>query len=302
MKNSKKFTVIILFLLVFSISLPIILPKIQIRKESYGANAIPFTPVPAKQSLQLETFQIPTPTLQPTFSPQANTNASVNSTKVTKIACGQSNWSGYLYTPPANTAQTIASGNWTVSTMTCGDTSEDKEGLSQWVGIDGNSPVSWIAQVGSYDMCQNGTPEYFAWTEAYPKPFVGSIGSQYAVKPGDQFSATINMTSIGNFQTKMTDTTQGWSYQTPLTFGSNYTPVANGEMILEDEGFYTNQPLPSFTQEPFTNNMYSINNSTPAPIENGPGLQCLYVDQNGIVKDNTSSLTGSNFTISWTHS
>lgn len=301
MKKIKNFPVLILFFILLSISSIILLPKLQVRNESYGANTIPFTPVPAKQSLQLETFQLPTPTLLPTFTPQSNPNPVLNNTKVTKIACGQSNWSGYLYTPPASTTQTVASGNWTVSTLTCSDTSTNKEGLSQWVGINGNSPVSWIAQVGSYDLCENGAPVYFAWTEAYPKPFIGSIGNQYAVKPGDQFSASVTMTSAGNFQTKMTNATQGWSYQTPLTFGSNYTPVANGEMILEDEGFYTNNPLPSFTSEPFINNMYSINNNTPAPIENGPGLKCLNVAQNGIVKDNTSSLTGSNFTISWTH-
>src|ERR1039457_7132236 len=67
--KSNRFRNISLIALFILLSLIItVLPSFQTKLLSYGAN-IPFSPVPAKSSLQLEWFSLPTPTTIPPTQP-----------------------------------------------------------------------------------------------------------------------------------------------------------------------------------------------------------------------------------------
>ncbi len=136
---------------------------------------------------------------------------------------GSYNWDGYVV---YNTSYTVTHviGSWIVPTIvgatstTCPDAQRTWDSNAVWVGIDGAFTPT-VEQTGTSSDCFYGEPSYYAWYEFYPS---GSVVSSNAVYPGDHITAWVtyeglNETGVPTFKTVLEDTTQGWTFVSPVT-------------------------------------------------------------------------------------
>lgn len=252
-----------------------------------------------------------TPTIsgQPSLAPSSTVpSAAPSSTTVqpTSATTPQStitvneggNWSGYVFHPSATAGNTIT-GAWNEATNVCAQ--QPKTGdSSPWVGFGGDGSVNdnKIAQLGSDIWC-HATPAYDAWTESFPNPVVILSNK---VSAGDQFTATVTYTGNGAFTTTMTDTTQGWTVNQPMSF-NGYTPKSV-EAILEQVGYDDpTNPLPAIQYTPpvtFTNVSAKINGQT-VPLQNTPKLVLMEGGDHNIKTFKVSPITQGSFSVTWVH-
>src|ERR1700686_955384 len=207
------------------------------------------------------------------------------------------NWSGYgaessLASPQAGYF-TGVSGSWVVPAAKAPPTSAYS---SFWVGLDGYSSNS-VEQIGTdSDVNSAGVPQYYAWYEMYPSPFV-KIAS-IPVSPGDTIAASVSYGSYANgnnFSLQITDTPAVGG--TPQTFSvlqaSTTAKRSSAEWIAEapSGSFGKILPLADFgrlnsSQDTAT----TTSNSTPAAIGLGPWQNTAI---NMITKTGTAKATPS---------
>jgi len=224
-----------------------------------------------------------------------------NGTPVKQPVCGIGGYySGYSDQVPANTTKLSVSTAWTVSATTC---SGNAVGISQWPGVEGGALNNlWLAQTGTYGYCVGGAISYFSWAilVGVEKPFTGLPTNQYPTKPGDKYSASVVMSSPRHFTSTLTNITRGWTYTKPMTVTTQFDPIYNDFIILENEG-HTTQPLTKFTPATFSQNTFSLNSSGIQPFAKAPGLGCVASKQTGPQETAVSNLINGNFTITWLH-
>jgi hypothetical protein len=98
-----------------------------------------------------------------------------------------SNWAGYAVTHRKPFAS--VTGRWVQPAATCADLSSTYSAF--WLGLGGFARSSFaVEQTGTIANCSNGSPDYTAWYELYPKP---PVILRLAVRPGDTVSATVSV-------------------------------------------------------------------------------------------------------------
>ena len=205
-----------------------------------------------------------------------------------------STWAGYK-TSTTFAAQSKISTDWVVAAMDCsgGDGS-----VSPWPGFGGwGNQDPNIAQLGNDMDCKSGQPSYPAWSEAYPAASV--YYNDKPMKAGDQMTAAVTYQGSGKFATTMTNKTQGWSVNVPMSFDSGYVPQT-AEVIFELLG-NSGASVPKFNPSSFTNSTFSPDGKQQIPLASAPGLGLMHIGQSNTIQVKTSTITGGNFSETWQH-
>lgn len=164
------------------------------------------------------------------------------------------NWSGYAIQP--SVPVTAVSGQFTVPTLNCDNTTDASEAM--WVGIGGDGASTGdLLQTGVESTCVAGVQvENPGWWEEFPEYYSVNFNSM-TVLPGDQISASVYQATDGSWITKVDDLTRGISgvMQTGVGWGTvldasptnwlleegdastvSYAGGSSAEWILEDFG------------------------------------------------------------------
>jgi len=168
------------------------------------------------------------------------------------------NWSGYAVTAPAGAVTSVA-GSWIVPTIQAG---RGTAYSAEWVGIDGfTSPT--VEQIGTEADLMNGTPQYYAWYEMYPK---GYVTVPLTIHAGDAISAAVSSLGGGSFGLTITDATTG---QHPYTTTQSLpnTQLSSAEWIVEAPSSFNVLPLANFGTVTFSGAKATIAGTT-GPINN----------------------------------
>jgi hypothetical protein len=197
------------------------------------------------------------------------------------------NWSGYA---AVSGHYTSVSASWTQPSVTC---SSKTTYSSFWVGLDGDGSNS-VEQTGSEGDCQGGRAVYYAWYEMYPKY---PVTINHPVHPSDSMSASVTAGSNSSFKLVISDSTQGWSYQTTQKLVG--AALASAEAIAEAPSSISGVlPLANFGKVNFSSTMVngkSIGSFNPQEI--------VMETSGGIVKAQPSALSGGTaFSVTWKHS
>jgi hypothetical protein len=219
------------------------------------------------------------------------------------VSTTSTNWSGYAVNASAG-AVTAVSGSWVVPTVTGSGTAYS----SDWVGIDGyNSPT--VEQIGTDSDIVNGTPQYYAWYEMYPK---GSVQiTSLAVHAGDTISASVT-SGAGGFTLSLTDATTGKSFSTTQTAAGAQRSSAEWVVEAPSSGFGI-LSLANFGKVNFTAAQATISGKTgPVDYSGWAGSQLDLINmvspRSGAAEDSTSTVTDSGspttsaFTVTYTAS
>lgn len=115
-------------------------------------------------------------------------------------------WGGYAtetsLASPQDGAFTDVRGSWTVPAVTCGSSDTAS---AVWIGLDGYAD-SMVEQTGTEQDCVDGTPQYSAWYEMYPKQ-LKSIS--LPIHPGDVMTSEVRYIGNSDFQLTLTDLNDG---------------------------------------------------------------------------------------------
>lgn len=253
---------------------------------------LPVTPLsptpPCNTSTPMPTQTDSLPTTPPTMTPP------VSNLPILPPTRGRSSWGGYVFPIPSTTNNAQVSATWNVSNITCTQNGQTQQDLGSWVGFGGYSQSdSYIAQLGTDDQCNNGTPSYVSWTEAFP---AAPVFTNYTVRTGDQISANVTFQGNNTFATQMSDASQGWSLSTPMSFSGNIP--SSGEIAIESS---TGRLIPRFDPINFTNVLYSYDGVAQQPLSQAQGLVKMDINLNRTQETNTSPINGSIFSVSWLH-
>jgi len=174
------------------------------------------------------------------------------------------NWSGYAVT---GSKFTNATGSWIQPSITCNSNS-DTELAAFWVGLDGYNNGT-VEQTGTIAGCVNGSKQYFAWYEFYPKEAVQEITSM-TVSPGDKISTSVSY-SGAKFALTITDETTGKSYTKKGT--QSGAKRASSEWIAEAPCCVGSSvyPLPDFGTALFGQDSTGIANTNDATNKSHSG-------------------------------
>ena len=196
------------------------------------------------------------------------------------------NWSGYA---ALSGHYTQVSASWTEPSVTCSKTSY----AAFWVGLDG-AGSSTVEQTGSDSDCQGVSPVYYAWYEMYPKP---PVVISHPVFPGDAMSASVTAGTKSSFKLVISDSTQGWTFNTTKTLRS--AKLASAEAIAEaPSGPSGVLPLADFGIVKFSSTMVNGNS-----IGSFSPVEIVMATRGGTVKAQPSALSGGTaFSVAWKHS
>jgi hypothetical protein len=216
----------------------------------------------------------------------------------TVVAATSTNWSGYAVTASNNTVSYV-SGTWTVPTVTASSSSSTGY-CAVWVGIDGYNS-STVEQIGTESEISNGVTTYYAWYEMYPSASVTITSMK--ISAGDSITGSVQYVTSGTYAGKflltITDTTQNETFSIYLSLSS--AKRSSAEWVVEapssSSGVLT---LAKFSTVTFTNAYATISGTTGA-IDTWTAYRINMTSSSGsTVLDNTSTLTDSNSTSSFT--
>jgi Peptidase A4 family len=201
------------------------------------------------------------------------------------------NWSGYAATG-GDGAFTSVSGSWTQPTATCTSKRSDSY-AAFWAGLDGYSSDS-VEQTGTLMECVGTTAVYSAWYEMYPS---APVYFSNPVKPGDQFSASVTFSGTETYTLVLKDSTEDWS-QT-VTVNESGLDRSSAEVITEAPSSDTGVlPLADFGTV-----SYSATEANGASLGSQSPTEILMVDNSGLEKDSTSSISSAGaFSNTWLRS
>lgn len=230
-----------------------------------------------------------------------------------------SNWSGYIV--PSGAVVTDVSGEWTVPTLNCADTTN--AGSSTWVGTGGaGSGTGDLLQTGIEDNCVDGAQEDVGWWEEYPEVYEVDF-SDFPVSPGDSIEAFVYQitsdctTDCGQWVTELEDFTTGlvgymstgdnaWGvgtiggggYTEEGTTNVTYSGGTTAEWIVEDyaTGGGALVPFANYGTVDFSD--LQIGGSTP-DLTTGEGVE---MDQYGVVVSTPSAPGAGSFSVSYSGS
>jgi len=200
------------------------------------------------------------------------------------------NWSGYAVTG-GNGAYNSVSASWTEPTATCN--TRRAQYASFWVGLDGYSSNS-VEQTGTDSDCSGRNPQYYGWYEMYP---AYPVNFSNTVRPGDSMSASVTFSGSSTYTLVLHDATQGWTQ----TVVQNESGLArsSAEVITEAPSSSSGVlPLANFGTV-----HYSVSAANGTSLGSQNPVQIIMVDNSGLDKDSTSSISGSGaFSNTWLRS
>ena len=175
------------------------------------------------------------------------------------IATQSTNWSGYAVETDLNAPQnhvfTAVSGTWTVPAVTGSGTAY----ASIWVGLDGYTS-STVEQIGTDSDIVNGTAEYYAWYEMYPRDSVNISKVKLAVNATDSVTASVTYGS-GKFTLQITNNTTNQVFSTTQT--AVRAQRSSAEWIVEAPSSYAGVlPLANFGTATISNAAAAITTTT----------------------------------------
>ncbi|WP_052441477.1 G1 family glutamic endopeptidase [Streptacidiphilus anmyonensis] len=191
------------------------------------------------------------------------------------------NWSGYAATGGPYTS---VSTTFVQPAVNC---SKGDGYSSFWVGLDGYNSSS-VEQTGTEADCSGGQAEYSAWYEMYP---ANPVTYSNTVRPGDTITETVSYAS-NSYTLTLADKTRGWTKTT--TKRESGLARSSAEVIAEAPWSGSVLPLDDFGTVKFTNN--TVNGSSLAGT-NPTGINM--VSDSGTAEATITSLSGSNFSITW---
>jgi Peptidase A4 family len=200
------------------------------------------------------------------------------------------NWSGYAVTA-GNGSVSAVSASWNVPTILQG---RGTAYSAEWVGIDGFSSAT-VEQIGTEADLINGAPQYYAWFEMYPLPYVTI---PLTIHAGDSISAGVSHTTGNNFALTITDnSTTGVPYTTTQSLGGVASALqSSAEWIVEAPSSGRVLPLADVGTVKFTGAQATISGNTGA-IDTVPGAtsvnQIDMITNRGALLDSTSALNDS---------
>jgi hypothetical protein len=195
------------------------------------------------------------------------------------------NWSGYAVT---GSRYTSVSASWTEPSVSCSGTAYS----SFWVGLDGDTS-STVEQTGTDADCSGSTPQYYAWTEMYPKY---PVNLSQPVKPGDKLTASVTTNGSGAFTLTISDSTQGWTNTTSARLKS--ATLASAEVIAEAPSSRSGVlPLANFGSVGFTGAT-----ANGVAMDQLSGLDPITMASGSTVKAQPSTMSGGSFSVTWKHS
>jgi hypothetical protein len=197
------------------------------------------------------------------------------------------NWSGYAV-DGSNATNVI--GTWTEPAVSCAP--GENSWSAPWVGIDGDTSNS-VEQTGTDSDCVNGTPEYYAWYEMYPK---SAVLVPMTVHPGDSITGQVTYTGSGFVLTLTDNTTHATFSTTQVSKKARRTSV---EWIMEGPA---SGLLSDFGTASFSGASATINGQTGA-LGSLTGAQSItMVSAQGVTRAVPSPVSsGSSFSVRWEH-
>lgn len=151
------------------------------------------------------------------------------------------NWSGYVLPSASNSAVfTYVSGQWTVPTLNCADTPNNRS--STWVGTGG---FSWatggssgaLLQTGTEDDCVDGAQTDDGWFEIYPStPNTEEKFKEFPVIPGDVMIAKVEINTDGEWTTVLENLTTGLQGVFAIGNGWDVATIANNTLVGPIQG------------------------------------------------------------------
>jgi hypothetical protein len=163
---------------------------------------------------------------------------------------------------------------------------------SFWVGLDGDTS-STVEQTGTDADCSGSTPQYYAWTEMYPKY---PVNLSQPVKPGDKLTASVTTNGSGAFTLTISDSTQGWTNTTSARLKS--ATLASAEVIAEAPSSRSGVlPLANFGSVGFTGAT-----ANGVAMDQLSGLDPITMASGSTVKAQPSTMSGGSFSVTWKHS
>jgi hypothetical protein len=217
------------------------------------------------------------------------------------------NWSGYHWLG----ATDGVSGEWTVPTLDCADTSNGMS--SDWVGVNGWEDSSGLFQTGVNDECDNGYQIDWAWFTDEAEGYSSDQGTANDVfddvSAGDVISAEVYLDVNGYWDYVITDLTSGATAGAEVQDGNDYLSGAAGEAewIDEDTGCADSSlcwwngpaevfPFPNFGSVTFTDlTLAPVSGSWTLPYSDA--LEMIYPD--GSPEVLPSQPTASSFTVTY---
>lgn len=211
------------------------------------------------------------------FAPMTHNGTAVTVSRVHGYNQNGYNWSGYVAT---GSGFTSVSSTWTETSATC---SSSNDLYAPWVGIDGYGSSS-VEQTGVQTDCSSGSPVDSAWYEVYP---ANPVYYSNPVSAGDVITATVTRSGT-KYTMKLNDKTKGWTKTTTKSYnGAN----ASAEVIMESPtAAYPNFGTVRFSGS--TINGKSLSTFSPIAFDAS--------NNSGQYEDHTSTLSGGNFSISYT--
>ncbi len=206
------------------------------------------------------------------------------------------NWAGYALAVTPGTVKSVE-GSWIVPKVS---PSKSSTYVALWVGIDGYND-STVEQTGILVESEYNRVYYYAWYEFYPS---SPVYASYVVKPGDVITATVTYLGNDEYQTVISDVTEGWTYSSPVTTVSG-AKDSDAEWIVERPAtMYGLTTLANFGTAYFgeqytsvsSTNYAVINGQTEAigSVTQGPNpVAITMVNSNGQPLATPSALTGS---------
>ncbi len=225
-----------------------------------------------------------------------------------------SNWSGYAVfpltpspsgkgkKPAAPVTFTDVTGVWVVPAVTSGTATATYS--SAWIGLDGYAD-STVEQIGTEQDWSDGSAQYYAWFEMYPKWAYMIVG--FPVNPGDRIAAKVEYLSKGAFALTITNLDVEEN-GTPVSFSiTQRAPSAqrlSAEWIMEAPWSGGVLPLANFGTVDFYACSASMNGHTGAIDDGQWQFDAITMETaDGTPKAEPSGLQdrGTGFSVTWAH-
>lgn len=233
------------------------------------------------------------------------------------------NWVGYVLPSATNSAVfTYVSGEWTVPTLNCADTPNNRS--ATWVGTGGfgwatGGTSGVLLQTGTEDDCSGGVQSDTGWFEIYPStPNTQETFKDFPVSPGDTLRAVIEINTDDEWTTVLENLTTGlqgvfsvgyeWDVATianntlvgPIqgtATGTSYSGGDSAEWVVEDTGVAfssSNYPFANFGTVTFSDLTTDLSSWTL------PNSDAVEMAQGGVTLAVPGPVTNSSFTVTYT--
>jgi hypothetical protein len=219
-------------------------------------------------------------------APVANVRPGANTTLDNPI------WAGYGVAGTPGSFSDVGA-TWTVPTV-AGCSGASTSYSSFWAGLDGFGSNT-VEQIGTDSDCINGSPQYFAWYEMYPKKTVLIEN----LSPGDTVKVAVEVSHVRKGDFTLTLQVDGGP-KTEITAHNPSARLVSAEVIAEapssSHGPRSALPLADFTNVAFSNITVNGGSLPASPAE------FVIQDAAGSTEATPNSLTADSFSVSWVSS